>query len=145
MGKKLGSQYMLWIESATPGVYNLIAGQGNLSISRSAEQIDTTTKDDGGYGTGAFGPRKVSLSLDVTPSLPDAQGYERLETLSNAANPAPFKAQVRKNGSAGVAADAVFECSLYGNIDDSAFNQGQAVAAKVSLMAAAAPTIDKLG
>jgi hypothetical protein len=35
VAKKLGNDYRLWIESATPGTYNMIKGQQDLSINRS--------------------------------------------------------------------------------------------------------------
>jgi predicted secreted protein len=144
MPKKLGSDYMLWVESAVAGTYNPILGQGNLTISRGAQKIDTTSKDDGGYGTSAFGPRDLSLALDIMPKLPDANGYTRLETLANAASPSPFNVQIRKGGLTGGTPDVVFQGSVYGNLDDTAFNQGAAVAVKASFAAAAAPTIDTL-
>ena len=44
MAKRLGNDFLLWIESTTPGTYNLVKGQQSLSISRDAGSIDTTTK-----------------------------------------------------------------------------------------------------
>lgn len=142
--KKLGSDYMVWIESAVPGTYNLILGQGNCTINRSSSNIDTTSKDDGAYGTGAPGPRALSVDLDILPKLPDANGYTRLETLSNANPAAPFNIQIRKGGTAGLEADAVFTCSVYGNLDSTSFGQAAATSAKVTFTAAAAPTVDAL-
>lgn len=142
--KKLGPDYMLWIESATPGTYNLIQGQGDLSISRSAAKIDTTSKDDLGYGTSAPGLRDLSLSLSVKPKLPDANGYTRLESLCNASPQLPFNVQVRKGGATGGTPDVVFQCLVYGSLDESSFPQAGAVEAKVGFYAAAAPTVDTL-
>lgn len=145
MAKKLGNDYLAWVESPTAGTYNLVKGQQSISISRDAGSIDTTTKDDAGYGTSAPGLKSLKLSLDTIPNLPDANGYTRLETLCNATPQAPFNLQIRKGGPAATAADAVFAGSVYGNISSTEFGQNDAVKAKVEFSSAAAPTIDTLG
>lgn len=142
--KKLGSEYMVWVESAMPGTYNVILGQGNATINRSSSNIDTTTKDDGDYGTGAPGPRALSVDQDIMPKLPDATGYTRLETLANASPRVPFNIQIRKGGLTGAAPDVVFQCSVYGNLDSTTFGQAAAVGVKATYTAAAAPTVDAL-
>jgi hypothetical protein len=142
--KRLGNDHMLWIESATPGTYNLIAGQGNVAITRNSSTVDTTSKDDGKYGSGAPGIATLAVTLAVIPKLPDTNGWTRLETLSNASPQLPFNIQIRKNGAAAVTGDAVFQCSVYGNIDGTDFNQNAPVSGKVNLIAAAAPTVDAL-
>jgi predicted secreted protein len=144
MAKLLGNGYMLWIESATAGTFNLIKGQGPLTINRNAASINLTTKDDSGYGSSAPGLRDLSIDLDIIPNLPDTNGYTRLEMLANAAVIAPFNIQIRKNGAAGVSGDAVFAGSVYGNLDSTSFGQDAGVGVKVKLTAAGAPTIDLL-
>lgn len=144
MAKLLGNNYLVWIESTTPGTYNLIAGQRGVTISRSSSEIDLSSKDDAGYGASAFGLRKLTLDLDVLPSLPDTNGYTRLETLSNAVPAAPFNIQIRKDGAAGTDADAVFEGLVYGNIDSTSFEQDAGVPVKIKFTAAAAPATDAL-
>lgn len=145
MAKKLGNDYLLWVESATAGTYNLVKGQQSLSISRDAGSIDTSTKDDQGYGTSAPGLKSLKISLDMLPNLPDANGYTRLETLATATPAAPFNIQIRKGGAAATGADAVFAGSVYGNISSTEFGQNDAVKAKAEFTAAAAPTTDALG
>lgn len=142
--KKLGSDYMVWVESAVPGTYNVILGQGNCTINRSSSNIDTTSKDDGDYGTGAPGPRALSVDLDILPKLPDANGFTRCETLSNASPRVPFNIQIRKNGLTGVSGDSVLTCSVYGNLDSTSLGQAAAAAVKATFTAAAAPTVDTL-
>lgn len=144
MGKKLGPDYRVWIESAVAGTFNEIKGQGTSTINRGGSPIDTTTKDDGNYGTSAPGPRSLSVDLDIIPNLPDANGYTRLETASNANPQLPVNFQIRKGGSAGVAADVMFACSMYANLDNTTFGQGDAVKVKTTLLAAAPPTVDIL-
>ena len=143
-GKKLGSDNMVWIESATPGTYNLILGQGDCTINRASSDIDLTTKDDADYGTGAPGPRKLSIDLNIIPKLPDATGFTRLETLAQASPRAAFNIQIRKNGSSGVSGDALFTGSVYANLDSTTLPQGGAVGVKCTFTAAAAPVLDVL-
>lgn len=145
MAKKLGNDYLVWVDSATAGTYALVKGQQSVSISRDAGSIDTTTKDDQGYGTSAPGLKNLKLSLDTIPNLPDATGFTRLETLCNATPQAPFAIQIRKGGPTATTADAVFAGLVYGNISSTEFGQNDAVKAKVEFTAAAAPTIDVLG
>ncbi|HEY1605621.1 MAG TPA: phage tail tube protein [Allosphingosinicella sp.] len=142
--KILGNNYLLWIESAVAGTYNYPLGQGNLSITRSSSKVDTTSKDDGRYGSSGPGLIDLGVSLEIMPKLPDATGYTRLETLSLANPPAPFNIQIRKNGTSGASGDVVFQCSVYGNLDSSDFNQNAAGSVKASFVAAAAPTVDTL-
>lgn len=145
MAKKLGNDYLVWVDSSTEGTYNLVKGQQSVSISRDAGSIDTTTKDDQGYGTSAPGLKNLKLSLDTIPNLPDASGYTRLETLCNATPQEPFNIQIRKGGPTATTEDAVFAGLVYGNISSTEFGQNDAVKAKVEFTAADAPTIDVLG
>lgn len=146
MAKRLGNDYLVWIESETAGTYNLVKGQQAVSISRDAGSIDTTTKDDAGYGTSAPGLKSLKLSLDTIPNLPDTTGFTRLESKCNATPQSPFNIQIRKGGPAGaMPADVVFAGSVYGNISSTEFGQNDAVKAKVEFSAAAAPTTDVLG
>ncbi len=142
--KKLGNEYMVWVESATAGTFNVIRGQQGATVNRSATEVDLETKDDSGYGASAFGNRKLSVDLSIIPSLPDAGGYTRVETLSNAVPATPYKIQIRKNGLTAVPADAVFECLVYGNLDSTDFGQNSGVGVKAKFSAAAAPTVDAL-
>jgi hypothetical protein len=98
VAKKLGNDYRLWIESATPGTYNMLKGQQDLSINRSSSPIDTSTKDDFPYGTSAPGLRSLSVPFTIIPDLPDANGYTRMETAALASTAAAVKFQIRKGG-----------------------------------------------
>lgn len=143
MAKLLGNDYRLWLESTTPGTYHEIKGQTTLKISRQAQQIDTSTKDDFPYGTQAPGLKSLTIDFEIYPNLPDATGYTRFETLSQGT--APTKFQIRKGGASGDTDDAVFEASLYiGNFDtDMSKNDVLKVTGQLTL--SAAPTIDTLG
>ena len=138
----LGNDYLGWVEGSTAGTYAFINGQGTLSETRSQATIDTSDKTTNGYDTEAFGNAKVSYSLDIKVKLPDVTGYTRLETQCNAK--VPFNFQVRKNGQAGVTADAIFAALMNGTIASRTFNKDGTVDAKVNLSLAAAPTVDQL-
>ena len=144
MGKKLSNEYMVWVESITPATYNVIRGQQGVTINRGSSDIDTSTKDDSGYGTSAPGLKNLSLDLGILPNLPDANGYTRYETLANAQPAAPFNVQIRKGGLTGTVDDVVFDCLVYANIDSTGFDQNTAVAVKTKMNAAEAPRVDKL-
>lgn len=144
MAKRFGNDYRLWIESATPGTYNEIRGQTSTKVNRQSGTFDTSSKDDGAYGTEGQGQRKLSMDLEIYPNLPDATGYTRLETAANATPQVPINFQIRKNGSSGVSGDAVFQASMnIGNFDTD-FPKDGAVKATFQLSLAAAPTIDAL-
>ena len=144
MAKKLGNDYRLWIESATAGTYNEVKGNQDLSVSREAATVDTSTKNDFPYGTQAPGLRSLSVSASFVPDLPDANGYTRMMTLANAGVATPMNIQIRKGGSAGANGDVVFQCAMYAtNINDS-MGQNSAVTTSMTFVAAAAPTTDTL-
>lgn len=143
MGKKLGNDYRLWIESATPGTYNEILGNTALKINRQSALFDTSTKSDFPYGTQAPGLKSLTIDAELFPNLPDANGYTRLETLSQGS--AAVKFQIRKNGSSGAdPADVVFAASMYiGNFNTDLPKNG-VVQCTFQLSLASAPTTDVL-
>ncbi|MEP2103093.1 MAG: hypothetical protein ABJP02_04885 [Parasphingorhabdus sp.] len=143
MGKRLSNDYRLWIESSTPGTYNEIKGQQDMSRNRASASIETSTKDNFPYGTSAQGLKTLTIDCAIIPDLPDVDGYTRLETLSKGSDPVNF--QIRKGGSSGAdPADVVFQASMYiGNFDDT-FGQNDVVKANFQLSLEAAPTVDTL-
>lgn len=143
MAKKLGNDYRLWIESATPGTFNEIKGGTSLKINRQASTIDTSTKDDFPYGTQAPGLKSLTIDAEIFPNLPDANGYTRLET--GASGSSPVKFQIRKGGSTGAVGDVVFEASLYIGNFNTDFPKNDVVKCDFQLTLAAVPTTDTLG
>ncbi|QUT04842.1 hypothetical protein KFK14_17670 [Sphingobium phenoxybenzoativorans] len=141
MAKLLGNNYRLWVETAVAGTYAELKGQTTLKISRQANTIDTSTKDDFPYGTQAPGLKSLTIDVELFPNLPDT-GYTRYETLAQGS--APVNMQVRKGGSSGDNDDVVFQASLYiGNFDtDMSKNDVLKVTSQLTL--AAAPTVDTL-
>lgn len=145
MAKKLGNDYRLWIESATPGTFNQVSGQKGLTVDRQAQTIDLSSKNDFPYAAQAAGARSVSIQLEMIPDLPDANGFTRMETLANATTSTPFNIQVRGNGDSGAdPADVVFECSVYATNFPTNFAQNDGVSCSVTLVAAEAPSVDAL-
>lgn len=145
MGKKLGNDYRLWVESATPGTYNMLKGQLSMTQNGQAGTIDTTSKDDFPYGTSAPGTRSGSISCECIPDLPDANGFTRLESQANAATPTPFNVQIRKGGASGAdPGDVVLEVSVYCGDFPKNYGMNDAVKANFTLTYAAAPTVDQL-
>ncbi|WP_277969306.1 hypothetical protein [Sphingomonas echinoides] len=140
MAKKLGSDYRLFVQSSTAGTFNQPAGQGNLSIDRGKAFSSNATKDQEGVDTQSPGLRTITIKQDLTPDLPDANGYTRMETLdkSNAAE----VYQIRKKPFA--TGDIVFECSMYTSIDSTGLDQGTSVKSPLTLQPASQPTVDAL-
>lgn len=143
MGKLLGNDYRLWIESATPGTFNEIKGQQSLALTRASATFDTSTKDDFPYGTQGQGLRSLNIDCDIIPNLPDANGYTRLETRSKVSGATRF--QIRKGGSAGNSStDVVFDALMLITNFDQSFGQNDAVKSKFQLVLDTAPTVDAL-
>lgn len=140
MAKMFGSNYRLFVQSSTAGTFNQPAGQGNLTRRGGKAFTSNATKDTEGYDTQTPGLRTLTLSQELTPSLPDPSGYTRMETLdkSNAAE----IYQIRKKPFA--VGDVVFEASMYTGLDDTGYNQGASVTVGVTLTLAEAPTVDAL-
>jgi len=142
MGTRLGNDRMLWVETATPGTFIIVGGQGSFQRSRSRANISTVNKASG-WDTERAGLPKGSASCDFMPDLPDA-GYARLEALCKAEPQVPFNIQVRKGGTAGTGADVEFACSVTcGQFDDNA-DMNDIAKTKASFLYAAAPSVDTL-
>lgn len=138
----LGNDYLGWIETATPGTFVALLGQGTLTENRSQASIDTGDKTSGSYGTGAFGNIQLKQSLDLKVNLPDA-GYSRLETMVNSRT--PFLWAIRKGGAAGAdPGDVIFKAQVYASITSRTFTKDGTVDVKIDLMIAAAPTVDAI-
>lgn len=143
MGTKLlGSQYRLWIESSTVSTFNMIAGQTKLKVSRSTNQIDGTSKDDEGWETNLNGTKKLTIDAEMKPSLPDANGYSRMETQWKASTPTKF--QIRGGGAEGGTEDVVFECVMNITSFDTQSDNNDVVQCTSQLSIASAPTVDTL-
>jgi hypothetical protein len=144
VAKLLGNNYLLWVESSTPGQFNVVKGQGDMSETRGRDKIDLSDKTSAGYKLNAYGLSDYGLTLSVTPDLPDANGFTRLESQCNAIPALPFKIEIRKGGVSATGTDAVFAASVYGNISSGGFPKDGVVPRTVEFALAAAPTVDQL-
>lgn len=136
MAKRLGRNCKLLVESAVAGTFNPISGNVTLSVARSGNTIDTSTKDDFPYASQASGLQQVSITATFRPNLPDANGYDRLVTLINGGN--PFNIEITDG------AAVVFEASVYVTARGNNLDQNNPGEVSMTLVAAAAPTIDDL-
>lgn len=144
MAKKLGNDYRLWIEGATPDSFAEVKGNQDLRIARAGQTTDTSTKDDFPYGSAAPGLRTVTITAGFVPNLPDVNGFTRLEGLANAPVATTGRIQVRKGGSAGATGDVVFDCLIYVTNYDTDFGQNAPVGTPFTFVNAAPPTVDTL-
>ncbi len=140
MGKKLGSNYRLFVQSSTAATFNMPAGQGNLEINRGKAFSSAATKDTEGVDTQTPGLRTLSMKQEIIPDLPDANGYTRMETLDKSNDEEIY--QIRKKPFA--TADVVFEGKFYTALDNTSFGLGESVKVGVTLQPAAQPTVDLL-
>jgi predicted secreted protein len=139
----LGNNYRLWIESVTPGTYNILKGQQSLSYGRTANTIDISTKDNSPYAAAAPGLFDLSVTLDGIADLPDTTGFTRLETQFKAQTATKF--QIRRAGASGATpTDVVLEGTFFALDLSIDYAQNDAVKYKLALSAASAPTIDAL-
>ena len=138
--KLVANNYRLFVQSTTAGTFSQPAGQGNLTVNRNRAFSSNATKDTENYDTQIPGLRTLTISQALIPSLPDANGYTRLETLDKTGVTEVF--QIRKKPFA--TGDVVFEAVCYTSLDNQSFNQGESVQTGVTLTLAEAPTIDAL-
>ena len=136
-----GNNYRAFIESATAGTFNQIAGQRALSYDTSLATYSVATKDSGAFDINGAGLLSLNLSVEVVPNLPDANGFTRCETLHNTrVNTA--RVQVRKSPFSG--SDIIFDAPiLVTGIPKSApFND--TVAGPISFALSGVPTVNTL-
>lgn len=76
---KLGKDQSLKVETST-GTYTEAANVKSVTLSRSADEIDTTTRAANGYHTSQPGLKTVSLSFDILEEDPSDTVISALET-----------------------------------------------------------------
>lgn len=135
--------YRLWIgDGAGTEAFAELAGQKGMDISFGSSKVDQTVKSDS-YETARPGLLSVTLSVDLTPSLPDANGYTRLESQWKAKGATTL--QIRKDGSAGDGStDVVFAASMYVEGISDGFQPRTNATTKISFFLAAAPVTNTL-
>lgn len=87
---KLGKDQSLKVETST-GTYTEAANVKSVSLSRSADEIDTTTRAANGYHTSQPGLKTVSLSFEILEEDPSDTIITALEAAYTGASPIGIK------------------------------------------------------
>jgi predicted secreted protein len=140
MAKRFTNDMLLWVRRS--GVFYPVLGQQNLGHSGSTATIDLSDKTTGGYGTEGPGVTSMQITLEVTPDLPDVNGYEYVESLFTSKTAEVY--QIRKGGLAGNGTtDVQFECSMYVLNKSKTAPKNGVLSVSLTFGLAAAPTIDR--
>ncbi len=142
MATRLGADHRLWVESSTPGTYNEVQGQQDMSFSMSASETNITTKQTYPYAVAQGGLLSIAITVNGIADLPDANGYERL--YEHLISGTPLGIQIRKDGASGVDGDAVFECSMMVSETPNEAPVDGPITYSVKLVPNAAPTVNDL-
>ena len=134
-----GDNYLLGIESATPGTFNLIRGQRELGHDFSMGTYSQSTKDSPVEINGAAAITH-QITLAFMPDLPDANGATRLKTLAAARG--TVRVQIRAAPFATGA--VVFDCVMRATSFNTNYPFRDGVGVQVTFVPAAAPTVDLL-
>jgi len=93
MATEQGRETRLYISvgAGEAAVDTPVGGETSLDWKRASTQLDTSSKDDGIYGSSDYGQQKITISVSGNTKLPDP-GLEAVETASKASPPqASFK------------------------------------------------------
>jgi len=136
-------EVLVWVgNGAGSEVFYAPAGQTGVEWTRSAARVDRTVKTSA-YEVGRPGVMAISnFGLDLKPSLPDANGYTRLETVHK--TKAAVNIQVRRGGATATADDAIFAAAMHVETMPTSAPQGADVSCRISFFLAEDPTIDVL-
>lgn len=105
MPKRSGTTVLVGIESGTPGVFVTLAGQRDVTLDRTGDFIDASTKDSNDE-EGLSGRRSSTISLDAAYIENDAS-WLRLVTLYEADPPVKCKLRKSEDGTDVKEAEAV--------------------------------------
>jgi len=131
-----GDDFTVHIESATPGTFNPIKGQRELSHDFSMGTYSQSTKDSAVEISGAAAVTH-QITLAYMPDLPDANGATRLKTQAIAR--ATVRLQIR-NAAATVVFDCVMRCTTF----NTSYPFRDGVGVQATFVPSAAPTVDLL-
>lgn len=143
MAKTLGPEIRLWVKAASGETYGMLKGETTLKFSEQSTGVPVGTKDDWPDDPELPGARKITITVEAIPDLPDATGYTRLETV--AASRLPVSIQLRSGGMTGADPDdVVFEAPMNVLNRDTDMNRGEAVKASFTLTLAGAVVTNAL-
>lgn len=128
MAKKLKGQQIIlavWVAGA-PGSYKAVTCLTTQGLQRSADEIDTSSKCDDGYGSSLTGRKNITMPIagvsDFAPAA-GALGYQALEALWDSAAEFDFKLY---QANAGTDFVAKYGTGVLLSLNDN-FNDGEAV------------------
>jgi len=84
MASEFGKDWRVKVQLEGNTTYATIGGEGSFDINRSSKEIDTSSKDDGEYGTAGFGRQTIAIPVNGKLKLPDP-GLQRVVGVSKAA------------------------------------------------------------
>lgn len=132
MALELGKEYRLYV-GATPAT---LGGENTLTVDRSSQEIDTSSKDDAVYAFSDFGLQKLTITVAGKVKLPDTALEEIVDAQKNATNEVTIN--IKKS------ATTKFTCSMaVGNLSVAYPHDGPATYS-FTLVPVAAPTVDDL-
>lgn len=133
-----GKDWRVYIgDGGSTEAFNPVGGETSVDWTRTSDEIDLSSKDDGIYKSSGYGQQAVSFRISGNVKLPDP-GLQRASDVSKL-SPPQVNVQIRKGaiikyqGPVGI-----------GNFSTSFPKQGAATYS-YDLKATAAPTIDNLG
>lgn len=140
MAYVLGKDVILKVgDGAGSEVFTALGGEGELSWSRSSDEIDLTTKDDDTYKNSSYGLQSISIGVSGKVKLPDT-ALERVDTVAKSGTPNVNVQIYRRDTSVVIFAGAVavgnFSCE---------FPSGGAATYSFAMKNVGAPTTDDIG
>lgn len=139
MPKLSANNYRLFIDSASPGTFNQLAGQISHTIDRGEVSFSTIDKAST-VETTERAMRNYQLSTEYKPDLPDANGHGRLETIY--ASGASTVIQIRKAPFG--TGDVMFACAMRVSAMNGSSPMNDTHTTSVTFTPTAAPTTDAL-
>lgn len=85
MATERGADWRIEVKG-TGDDYDPIGGEISFDWSRSSNEIDESTKDDGQYGSTSYGQQKISFRVNGNVKLPDP-GLSAISAVSKASPP----------------------------------------------------------
>lgn len=86
MATERGADWRIEVKAEAAEDYNSIGGEISFDWSRSSNEIDESTKDDGIYGSTSYGQQKISFRVNGNVKLPDS-GLSRVAAVSKSSPP----------------------------------------------------------
>jgi predicted secreted protein len=88
MAVEYGKEWRIKIGDGASGTegFDIIGGEGSFEWSRSSDEIDLSSKDDGVYKSSSYGQQAITFSISGKVKLPD-DGLERAADVAKTSPP----------------------------------------------------------